>query len=113
MLGMTFVHQEYTKLALPYLLRAAELAPEDVDIQFQYGLCLAQNGQIEGAEQAMKRVLQLEEEHSDAYYNLGVVALHKEDAKSALFHFNRALEIQPEHMLASHAKAQVEQALNE
>src|SRR5699024_1274892 len=49
MLGIACQQQEQFKLALPYLLRAMELSPKDVEIAFQYGLSLAQCDHIQDA----------------------------------------------------------------
>lgn len=54
----------------------------------------------------------MNDKHSDAYYNLGVIALYEEDLSGALDHFEKALEIQPEHVLAANAKKQITDAIN-
>ncbi|PKR79082.1 hypothetical protein CEY16_04840 [Halalkalibacillus sediminis] len=115
MLGRSLMSQEQPKLSLPYLQRASEMVPEDIDIQFQYGLNLAYINMIKEAVEQMKKVIALDEMHSDAHYNLGVGYLHLEEPEPelALKHFEKALEIQPDHVLAGNGKKQVEAALNE
>ena len=49
--------------------------------------------------------------HSDAYYNLGVSYAFKENAQKAIEMFNKALDIQPDHLLAGHAKKLIENNL--
>ncbi|SET77948.1 Tetratricopeptide repeat-containing protein [Oceanobacillus limi] len=113
MMGMTFQHQEHHKLALPYFLRATELKQDDVEMNFQYGLALAQSNLISDAKKVFEDVLSKDEKHSDAHYNLGVIAIYNEQAESALHHFNQALEIQPDHVLAANGKSQLEQLMEE
>ncbi|WP_042223369.1 tetratricopeptide repeat protein [Oceanobacillus manasiensis] len=113
MLGMTFLQQEHDKLALPYLLRASELAPEDEEILFQYGLALAQSDHISDAGSVFGKVIRLNGAHSDAHYNLGVIALFEDKINKGLEHFERALEAQPDHVLAQNGKKNAEQLLSE
>jgi tetratricopeptide (TPR) repeat protein len=112
MLGYTLQKQEQDRLAIPFLLRATELDPDNVEFLFQYGLSLAQSELIDQAETIFQQVLNQDEEHSDAYYNLGVISLFKEQAETALEYFNKAVDIQPDHLLAQNGKKQVEIALN-
>lgn len=110
MLGMSMIHQEFKTLAIPYLQRAAEIDPDD-DKVFQYGLTLAELNYLSEAEKVFKRVLKINQQHSDAYYNLGVLALFNENAIQALEHFNEALHHQPDHLLAANGKSKVEELL--
>jgi len=112
MLGYTLQKQEQDRLAIPFLLRATELDPDNVEFLFQYGLSLAQSELIDQAETIFQQVLNQDEEHSDAYYNLGVISLFKEQAETALEYFNKAVDLQPDHLLAQNGKKQVEIALN-
>ena len=48
-------------------------------------------------------------QHADALYNLGVAYGYKEDAQKALEMFNRALVVQPDHLLAGHGKKLIEE----
>ncbi|WP_099158614.1 tetratricopeptide repeat protein [Virgibacillus ndiopensis] len=113
MLGMTFQKQDQLKLSLPYLLRASEMDKDDDEVLFQYGLALAQCNHIEEADSVFKSVLKKNSEHSDAHYNLGVIALYNDDAMGALDHFNKAITIQPDHILAANGKKQVEALLKQ
>lgn len=113
MLGMSFRGLEQDLLALPHLLRATELNPDDSESLFQYGLALAETSYINEAKQAFECTLKREAEHADAHYNLGVIALYNEKAKKAIDHFEQALSIQPDHLLAANGKKQVLKALGE
>ena len=53
-------------------------------------------------------------EHADAYYNLGVAfAGYQDDVDAALTYFEKALDVQPDHMLAAHGKKLMEQMKEE
>lgn len=113
MLGYTLQKDEQDLHAIPFLQRAAELEPDNEEFLFQYGLALAQNNHIDQAESVFLKVLTYNEKHSDAHYNLGVIALYKEKAEEALQYFEQATQIQPEHVLAQNGKKQVEKWLQE
>ncbi|WP_047981409.1 tetratricopeptide repeat protein [Ornithinibacillus contaminans] len=113
MLGMAHQNQQQFKLALPYLLRAKELSPDDHEILFQYGLALAQSELLSEAKEVFETVLSIDKQHSDAWYNLGVVALLQDDATQAIAHFNHALHYEPNHVLAANGKQVAEQSLTD
>ena len=113
LLGLSLQNQEQFKLALPYLLRATELEPEDIVYLFQYGLSLAQSNIIAEAKTVFTKVVAMDEGHSDAHYNLGVIAAFEDDSEKALEHFNQALAFHPEHYLALNGKKQIEKFLEE
>lgn len=108
LLGMTHVKRKDIILALPFLQRAAEL-DKQADMLFQYGLALAQTNFMSEAEEVLKEVLEIESEHADALYNLGVIAVHQDDTKIALSYFEQALNVQANHALAKQAKENLEQ----
>lgn len=110
MLGMSLVNQDFKALAIPYLQRATEIDKHD-DKMFQYGLILAESNYLSEAKEVFEQVLEINTQHSDAYYNLGVLALYEEDAIKALDHFTAALSHQSDHVLAANGKARVEELL--
>ena len=104
MIGMAFNQLEAFKEALPYLMTAAEKDENrDSEIQFQYGLVLCQLEMFEQAIQQLKYVLQLDSSHTDALYNLGLAIYMETD--TAISYFERAIAIDPKHLLSQHAKA--------
>lgn len=113
MLGMSLRMLEQDVLALPYLLRATELNPNDLEALFQYGLTLAQTNYISEAKEIFEKIILSDEHHADAHYNLGVIALFNENAEEGLNHFERALSSQPNHILAANGKKTVLEALEE
>ncbi|MFP7350896.1 tetratricopeptide repeat protein [Bacillus licheniformis] len=110
MLGTTLVKLEQPKLAMPYLQRAAELNDADVEARFHYAMCLANEGMLDEAITEFSNVTERDPSHADAFYNLGVAYAFKEDRKTALDMLNKALDIQPDHMLSIRAKQLLEEA---
>lgn len=103
LLGMSLCKKEHFIQALPYLQRATELG-EDVNIQFQYGLLLAQLSFLEDAEKVLTAVLEKEADHADALYNLGVIYAEQANMEKALDFIDRVLAVQPTHELALNAR---------
>jgi tetratricopeptide (TPR) repeat protein len=110
MIGMTLKQQEdgHEKLALAYFQLALDEDPTDLEALFQRGLCSAFLNHFAPAKQDFLQVLEWEQDHADAHYNLGVIYLYEEDRDQASEHFERALRIQPHHVLALHAKKQLQ-----
>lgn len=112
MLGLSLQYQELHTLALPYLLRAVELEPDE-EKEFQYGLALANEQMLDEAREMFDNVLQRNNQHSDAHYNLGVIALYNQDTDKSMYHFDEALKYQPDHLLAANGKKQLQSFLDE
>ncbi|MEJ7142177.1 tetratricopeptide repeat protein, partial [Staphylococcus capitis] len=69
-------------------------------------LVLCQLEMFEQAIQQLKYVLQLDSSHTDALYNLGLaIYMETEDIDTAISYFERAIAIDPKHLLSQHAKA--------
>lgn len=51
----------------------------------------------------------MDEEHADAYYNLGVAYVFEDNNEKALALFKKATEIQPDHFLAGNGVRLLEQ----
>ncbi|MFZ0578088.1 MAG: tetratricopeptide repeat protein [Psychrobacillus psychrotolerans] len=96
MLGKSLEKEGLTKLSLPYLQRASELAPEDIQIKLSYGIALASLEMFEQAEPVFKEIVQSDAENADAHYNLGVLyAVSTSDTEAALSHLKEAFTLQP------------------
>lgn len=107
MLGLSFQYQDANALSLPYLLRAVELEPDE-EKEFQFGLALAQEELLDEAKEMFEKVLTRNKEHSDAHYNLGVIALYDQDIETSLYHFEEALTYQADHALAANGMKQLQ-----
>lgn len=101
MLGKSLERASNDKLALPYLQRAAELAPQDLEIRLSYGILLAKMELFSQAADELRFILEQDQENADAHYNLGIVYAVSTDRKEdALHHLEQAFTIEPEHMEA-------------
>lgn len=97
MLGKSFERAGETKLALPYLQRAAELAPEDVQVRLAYGILLCSLEMFDVAQKELQYVIDQDWNNADAHYNLGVLyAVSTEHTEDALYHLKQAFTLQPE-----------------
>lgn len=97
MLGKSFEHEGQPKLALPYMQRAAELAPEDLQIRLAYGILLCTLELFEPAEKELQFVIDEDWNNADAHYNLGVLyAVSTERIEDAMYHLKQAFTLQPE-----------------
>lgn len=115
MIGMSFNQLDAPKESLPFFMTAAELEPNrDAEVQFQYGLALCHLEMFEQAIQQLKLVLSIDSQHVDALYNLGLaIYMHTEDIELAISYFDKAISIDPEHVLSQHAKKTFEAIKNE
>lgn len=97
MLGKSFEHENQPKLGLPYMQRAAELAPEDLQIRLAYGIMLCTLELFEPAEKEFQFVIDKDWNNADAHYNLGVLyAVSTERIDDAMYHLKQAFTLQPE-----------------
>ena len=81
MLGKSLERSDQAKLALPYLQRAAELAPHDLEARLAYGILLANMELFVEAGAEFLFVLDQDEENADAHYNLGFLYAVSTDRK--------------------------------
>ncbi|MET0787265.1 MAG: tetratricopeptide repeat protein [Paenisporosarcina sp.] len=96
MLGKCFERLGNPKLALPYLQRAAELEPEDIQIRLSYGIGLAALEMFKEAEPEFLFVIHEDVNNADAHYNLGVLyAVSTDRTEDALYHLKQAYTLQP------------------
>lgn len=112
MLGMAYFHLEQKRMALVHLQRAVELNQADLEARFQYALCLGALGEVDLAIEHFKCVLDQDDRHADSYYNLGVAYAYKEVYAKARHCFEKALAIQPDHLLAANGLKQVDRLEN-
>lgn len=96
MLGKSLERSEQAKLALPYLQRAAELAPNDVEVRLSYGILLANLEVFDQAGDEFRFVLEHDADNADAHYNLGFLYAVSTDQKDdALHHLKQAFTLNP------------------
>lgn len=97
MLAKCFERSEEYKLALPYMQRAAELAPKDIQIRLAYGILLCTLEMFDFAKVELEYVIEEDWNNADAHYNLGVLyAVSTTDTEKAKYHLKQAYTLQPE-----------------
>ncbi|PNZ70443.1 tetratricopeptide repeat protein [Staphylococcus croceilyticus] len=106
MIGMAFNQLDSHREAMPFLMTAAELDNNnDAEVQFQYGLVLCHLELFKEAIKQLNKVLTIDSKHVDALYNLGLATyMETEDVDEAIAYFDKAIEIDPKHLLSQHAK---------
>jgi len=98
MLGKSLERSDNGKLALPYLQRAAELAPNDLEARLAYGILLANMELFTEASEEFLFVISKDEDNADAHYNLGFLYAVSTDRKEdALSHLKKAFTISPDY----------------
>lgn len=90
-LGLLLTEQGKTSEAVKVLSPLA--SGNDPDALNAYGIALADEGKFDDAAQQFRRVLQLDPNNAPALQNLGVVALRRDDVRSAQDFLTRALEL--------------------
>ena len=101
MLAKSFEREENYKLALPYMQRAAEIAPDDVQIRLSYGILLCTLELFPQAKVELDFVIEEDWNNADAHYNLGILyAVSTDQLDDALYHLKQAFTLQPEFMQA-------------
>lgn len=109
MIARSYVNLGELTMAIPFFELAHNSEPEDIDLNFEYGLTLCQLEKYEPAYKLLTFVSE-NKEHADAEYNLGLVTYMKDnDINKARAHFNRATAIQKDHHLAHHALKKFEE----
>jgi tetratricopeptide (TPR) repeat protein len=97
MLAKCFEREEQYKLALPFMQRAAEIAPNDLQIRLAYGILLCTLEMFEFAQKELQFVIDEDWNNADAHYNLGVLyAVSTQDTDKAKYHLKQAFTLQPE-----------------
>ncbi|MEC1179835.1 tetratricopeptide repeat protein [Metasolibacillus meyeri] len=113
MLAKSFEREEQYKLALPYMQRAAELAPADLQIRLSYGILLCSLEMFEIAQGELQFVIDEDWNNADAHYNLGVLyAVSTERTEDALYHLKQAFTLQPAFDQAKYIYDMVAQRMN-
>jgi len=113
MIGLSHLNRHEPTFALPFMMRAKELAPTDQEILMQYGILLAESGEYKEALQQFQAVLASDSAHSDARYNLALAHLFLEETDQAIIALDQTLSSDPEHVLAKQTKAQINQILDQ
>ncbi|MEG0386131.1 MAG: tetratricopeptide repeat protein [Solibacillus sp.] len=113
MLAKCFEREEQYKLALPFMQRAAELAPKDIQIRLAYGILLCTLEMFDFAKPELDFVIEEDWNNADAHYNIGVLyAVSTQDTEKAQYHLKQAFTLQPEFDQARYIYDMISQRLN-
>lgn len=111
MLAKSLERTGQLKLALPYMQRASELAPDDLQIRLSYGILLASMEMFAEAMEELTFVIGQDSQNADAHYNLGVLyAVSTQQREHALSHLEKAFTISPDHIQAREVYNMISQA---
>ena len=103
MLAKSFEREGEFKLALPYMQRAAEIGPKDIQIRLSYGILLCTLEMFDFAKPELEVVIEEDWNNADAHYNLGVLyAVSTQDTDKAKYHLKQAFTLQPEFVQAKY-----------
>lgn len=83
----------------------ARLAPDRLESYLALGGTYAKVGRYQDALLALEKAKRQAPDNADVYYLLGSVDFFQKNYSDALNHWTKALEIDPEHILAMHEKA--------
>lgn len=111
MLGKSLERMDKAKLALPYMQRAAELSPDDLEIRLSYGILLANLELFTEAGNEFRFILENDEKNADAHYNLGFLyAVSTERKEDALAHLKQAFTLEPDYEQARYIYDMIQQS---
>jgi tetratricopeptide (TPR) repeat protein len=96
LLGMALAMQGHGEAALDEIRHAAELAPNDADIQKDLGVTLARLGRIPESIDHFHEALQLNPYNASAHNNLGLSLLQSGKPGESIPEFEAALRLNPE-----------------
>lgn len=100
LLAMTHVHEGDLSLSVPFFEEMYRVGKEDYELVFQYALTLCQLGLLDQGELLLNEITS-EHAHADSEYNLGLIQWTKyNDKEAAKKHFENAIKIKPDHILA-------------
>lgn len=100
LLAMTHVHEGNLSMSIPFFEAMYEADKEDYELVFQYALTLCQLGLLDQGEILLTNITD-KYDYADAEYNLGLIKWTKYDDKDAAKrHFEKAIQIKPDHILA-------------
>lgn len=84
--------------AFPYAVKAVQIRTDSPELYLNLGIVCFNLGRIDESIAAYKNALNLNQEYVDAHFNLGVVLMRIQNKqKESLEHFQKVLELQPNH----------------
>lgn len=102
LLGIIMLQQQSFKKAIEHLNRATAAMPEDAAMLTHLGTALSYAGKLDAAADSLKAALEIDPKFVDAHNNLAALSMRRNDPKSAIAHYQRALAVN-ERVAAVHA----------
>lgn len=96
--GKNFVNMGFPESAIPHFDRSLEKGPEAEDLPYIYsykGYCLKEMGRFDEAIEVLALGAKEDDERPDIHNMLGVCHFKKDNYEQAVFHFKRAVELNP------------------
>jgi tetratricopeptide (TPR) repeat protein len=101
-LGLAAYERGQLKQSLAAYEYALALNPDSVDARYNFALALKQAGYPMDAATELRKILQVRPNEARAHYSLGNLYAHQlKQTASARDHYQRALELNPNHPQAS------------
>jgi tetratricopeptide (TPR) repeat protein len=88
--------------------KAIDLKATDPILLFNYAVYAQNAGDIAAAEEGYQKCLELDPKRALAHYQLGLIAVNKEENEAAIQHFERFLELAPNDPQAEAAKGVID-----
>lgn len=95
-IGLAYRHLRDFENALEYFEKAHRIAPKQVDILNEIGLCNISLGRINEAIKCFEIALNMKANHSEILCNLGIAYLQAGELEKATEYVNKSLEINPD-----------------
>jgi hypothetical protein len=89
----------------------AEAFPLSSGAQYNYGLTLAEKGDLAAAKSAYRQAIALNPKYTEAYYNIGELERVAGDLSSALYYYEQAVDLSTVAAFAHYGQGQVLEAL--
>ena len=96
--GRNYINMGFPESAISHFDRALALEPETEDLPYIYsykGYCLKEMGRFDDAISVLSQGIAEDDERPDLHNMLGVCHFKKERFETAIFHFKRAVELNP------------------
>ena len=99
-LGALYVKTNRNADAVTAYEHAAELAPQDPEVQYNLGICYRTLHNFREAEVSYRRAIKLSPDHVEAHNNLGLLLKNSGRLAASKAYFYRAVELNPRFALA-------------
>jgi tetratricopeptide (TPR) repeat protein len=103
-LGSVFYERGYPEASEVFFRRALQDNPTSSEALYGLGSVYLQQGKLKEARESFERVLKLESGYPgtipNAWNNLGILSVREGDGGTAIEYFQRALQIDPAHLIA-------------